>query len=257
MNNDNGHTMKDTDYQEPSAKSIYDSPTQHNSDYEVGSDSDEISSSNASDISGGAVKIIIDQQGYSRRSSNPETASDSQITCSIITWNLAEASPSEEDVAFIRKFRSSSDFVLFGGQETENTKPRRNEGSRSKEIRRLLIKMLGRKFVPLAIHSLGGVQLALFCKRSILDELEHVSIADVACGIGNVFHNKGAIGAFVQMKARNGGNEDSTKRKKSVKMLLVACHLVSIFLLSSKFYVMTIYTNSSIQSDRSNNRPHM
>lgn len=88
--------------------------------------------------------------------------------------------------------------------------------------------MLGPKYVPLALHSLGGVQFALFCKKSILKELEHVSIADVACGIGNVFHNKGAIGAFVKMKARNGENQGtgSIKRKESVKMLFVASHLV-------------------------------
>ena len=73
---------------------------------------------------------------------------------------------------------------------------------------------------------MGGVQFALFCKRSILSDLEHVSIADVACGIGNVFHNKGAIGAFIQMKARNGNVANPMKRKKSIKMLLVACHLV-------------------------------
>jgi len=91
--------------------------------------------------------------------------------------------------------------------------------------------MLGKKYVPLAIHSLRGVQFALFCKSSILDELEHVSIADVACCIGNVFHNKGAIGAFVQMKARNmEGQKNASQRDKSVRMSFVTCHLVSEFL---------------------------
>jgi hypothetical protein len=159
----------------------------------------------------------------------------SEITCSVVTWNLAELSPTESDAAFIKSFRevggNGSDFVLFGGQETENTKPRRTEGSRSRELRRILIKMLGKNYVPLALHSLGGVQFALFCKNTIVDELEHVSIADVACGIGNLFHNKGAIGAFVQMKARNTGTggKDAINRKKSVKMLFVACHLVRFF----------------------------
>jgi len=159
---------------------------------------------------------------------------DSEITCSVVTWNLAESSPSESDAAFIKDFRktrgSGSDFVLFGGQETENPKPRRTEGSRSRELRRILIRMLGKNYVPLALHSLGGVQFALFCKNTIVDQLEHVSIADVACGIGNVFHNKGAIGAFVQMKARNmgaSGGNDVANRKKSVKMLFVACHLAA------------------------------
>ena len=159
--------------------------------------------------------------------------SESDMTVSVVTWNLAESSPSEEEAAFIKRFRTirngGSDLIMFGSQETENPKPRRTEGSRSVEIRRLLVKMLGKKYVPLVLHSLGGVQFALFCKRSILGEIEDVSIADVACGIGNVFHNKGAIGAFLQIKARNGydANDTAVHRKKSVKLLLVACHLVS------------------------------
>jgi len=192
-------------------------------------------------ISGGAVKIILDKTREASEASSEESVDvnqqvheNSRITCSVVTWNLAESSPSEDEAAFIKQFRetkgSGSDFVIFGSQETENSKPRRAEGSRSKEIRRLLIKMLGKKYVPLALHSLGGVQFALFCKRSILGDLEHVSIADVACGIGNVFHNKGAIGAFVQMKARNGSDtKGMKKKKKSVKMLFVTCHLVSIY----------------------------
>ena len=97
--------------------------------------------------------------------------------------------------------------------------------------------MLGRKYVPLAIHSLGGVQFCLFCKRSILSEIESVSVADVACGIGNVFHNKGAIAAFVQIKARerkekviSTDNTDPPKalaRAKSIRMLFVTAHMAA------------------------------
>ena len=158
---------------------------------------------------------------------------DDDIIVSVVTWNMAESSPSEEEANFLKAFRSvggeGSDIVLIGTQETENVKPRRSEGSRSRELRRLAIKMLGKQYVPLAIHSLGGVQMALFCKRSILDDVEFVSVSDVPCGIGNVFHNKGAIGAYLKMKARNGPQQGDLKcqRKKSIKMLLVSCHLVS------------------------------
>ena len=91
-----------------------------------------------------------------------------------------------------------------------------------------MIKRLGRNYVPIAIHSLGGVQFGLFCKRSILGEVEFAGVADVACGIGNVFHNKGAIAAFVQMKARerkrgtDGAKHTGPKRAKSLKMMFVA-----------------------------------
>ena len=159
---------------------------------------------------------------------------DTDVCVSVVTWNLAEESPAEDEARFIRRFRKSgttgkgSDFVLLGGQECENIKPRRAEGRRSREIRRLMVKMLGKKYVPIAIHSIGGIQFCLFCKRSILHHIEHVSVADVTCGIGNVFHNKGAIAAFVQMKARKQLEDDNQiKRANSIKMLFVAAHMAA------------------------------
>jgi hypothetical protein len=100
-----------------------------------------------------------------------------------------------------------------------------------------MIKMLGRKYVPLASHSLGGVQFGLFCKRSILGDIEFVSVADVACGIGNVFHNKGAIAAFMQIRARERKVDLSSSeqakaskplaRAKSLRMLFVTAHMAA------------------------------
>ena len=163
--------------------------------------------------------------------------SRNDMTVSVVTWNLAELAPSEEEAAFIRTFRktkpcgdgeSGSDFVLISGQECENIKPRRSEGHRSREYRRLMVKMLGKKYIPLAIHSLGGIQFGLFCKRSVLHEVELVKVADVTCGIGNVFHNKGAIAAFLQMKARNGdGDKNKTPRQRSMKMMFVTAHMAA------------------------------
>ena len=159
---------------------------------------------------------------------------DSDAVVSVVTWNLAEDSPSEGDAAFIRKFRKNgvlpgegSDLVLISGQECENIKPRRSEGRRSREYRRLMIKMLGRGYVPLALHLLGGIQFGLFAKRSFVKEIVDVSVADVTCGIGNVFHNKGAIAAFLTLKARNQDTDDDKKRSKTVRMVFVTAHLAA------------------------------
>uniref|UniRef100_A0A7S2YER7 Inositol polyphosphate-related phosphatase domain-containing protein n=1 Tax=Entomoneis paludosa TaxID=265537 RepID=A0A7S2YER7_9STRA len=158
---------------------------------------------------------------------------DTDMHISVVTWNLAEESPQEQDAAFIKKFRKcgmdkkGSDFVLISGQECENIKPRRTEGRRSREYRRLMIKMLGKNYVPIAMHMLGGIQFGLFCKCDMLEKLEHVSAADVTCGIGNVFHNKGAIAAFVKVKARNDHAEKGEARSKSVKMLFVTAHMAA------------------------------
>eukprot|EP00977_Amphora_coffeiformis_P015792 scaffold4724_cov166-Amphora_coffeaeformis.AAC.11 len=157
---------------------------------------------------------------------------DTDIFVSAVTWNLAEESPEEEDAAFIKNFRKhgfdkkGSDFVLISGQECENIKPRRNEGRRSREFRRLMVKNLGKRYVPIAIHQLGGIQFGLFCRRSILGDVESVSVVDVTCGIGNVFHNKGAIAAFVRLKARNKERDDQP-RAKSLNMLFVTAHMAA------------------------------
>mmetsp|Transcript_34189 Transcript_34189/g.80506 ORF Transcript_34189/g.80506 Transcript_34189/m.80506 type:complete len:1467 (-) Transcript_34189:90-4490(-) len=158
---------------------------------------------------------------------------ESDAVVSVVTWNLAEDSPSEEDAAFIRKFRENgispgqgSDLVLISGQECENIKPRRSEGRRSREYRRLMIKMLGQDYVPVALHLLGGIQFGLFAKKSFLKEIEDVTLTDVTCGIGNVLHNKGAIAAFVKVKARND-KEENKNRSKSLRMVFVTAHLAA------------------------------
>jgi len=92
----------------------------------------------------------------------------------------------------------------------------------------LMIKMLGKEYVPLALHLLGGIQFGLFVKRSFLKNIEDVSVADVTCGIGNVFHNKGAIAAFVKVKARNEvGKREDVKRSKTIQMIFVSAHLAA------------------------------
>ena len=161
---------------------------------------------------------------------------DTDAVVSVVTWNLAEESPSETDASFIRHFRkcgiahgTGSDLVLISGQECENIKPRRSEGRRSREYRRLMIKMLGKQYVPIALHLLGGIQFGLFAKRSFLKEIEHVSVADVTCGIGNVFHNKGAIAAFVRLKARNPSSNENggNSLSKSLRMVFVTSHMAA------------------------------
>ena len=73
--------------------------------------------------------------------------------------------------------------------------------------------------------------MGLFCRREVLGEVTHVSLADVTCGVGNVFHNKGAIGAYVTMKARNGPDDGANggegRRSDTVRLLFVVAHLAA------------------------------
>jgi hypothetical protein len=157
-----------------------------------------------------------------------ELVDDDCVTLSIVTWNLGEASPSEKECSFIKRFRKDtsgigSDLVMIGAQECEDIKPRRTEGSRSRHLRRMGIMMLGEEYVPLAIHSLGGIQCAFYCHRNVLGDVEMISLADVTCGVGNVFHNKGAIGVYLKMKRHNTENDMA----KSSRYLFVTGHLAA------------------------------
>lgn len=69
-----------------------------------------------------------------------EDSPDSVRVC-VVTWNLAEVSPPARDVEFIRRVSRESDLVAVGVQEIENLKPRRHEGGRTREWRRLLIRL--------------------------------------------------------------------------------------------------------------------
>ena len=206
------------------------------SDSEIGQDT-STTSSKANGLSTSESNAVFDDSNIEAVTVENDEFSGAPImkadlTVSVVTWNLAEESPLPEDATFLKRFRhngkdreSSSDLVLISGQECENIKPRRSEGSRSREFRRLMIIMLGKDYVPLAMHLLGGIQFCLFCKRSILADIQKASVADVTCGIGNVFHNKGAIGCFLQMKAKDDSNFGGVS--KSVRMLFVTAHMAA------------------------------
>ena len=155
-----------------------------------------------------------------------ETNDGDSLTLSIVTWNLGESEPSEEDASsFFSRFHNS-DLVMIGAQECEDIKPRRTKGQRSRHFRRLSIMMLGENYVPLAIHSLGGIQCALYCHRNVLGEVDMIDVADVTCGVGGVFHNKGAIGIYLKMIRRDYDDEQKSITKTS-RILLVTGHLAA------------------------------
>ena len=196
----------------------------------------DLSETSASTLSGSSSEQSISEVKVTRKWLEQSEDRDDDITVSVVTWNLAEESPSEEDALFFRKFRSNgiregtgSDLVLISGQECENIKPRRSEGRRSREFRRLMVKMLGRQYVPIGLHMLGGIQFGLFARRSFLKQIEHASIADVTCGIGNVFHNKGAIAAYLQVKARGAGKDGDAdvQMSKSLRFMFITAHLAA------------------------------
>ncbi|CBN78320.1 conserved unknown protein [Ectocarpus siliculosus] len=124
---------------------------------------------------------------------------DNSVEVCVLTWNLAEESPPADDLEFLRQATRETDLVAVGVQEIENLKPRRNEGGRTREWRRLLMRTLGRDFVRVGHHAMGAVQLTLFARREVLDRVKVIKLTEVVCGVGNVLQNKGGIGAYVRV----------------------------------------------------------
>ena len=120
---------------------------------------------------------------------------------SVITWNLAEKSPSKKDYSFLRNYRDD-DIVVIGAQECEDVRPRREEGHRSKAWRALQTASLGKGFVCLAQHRMGGLQIGIYAKKNVASKIQGTQILDVACGVGNVLTNKGAICVLLRIKGR-------------------------------------------------------
>jgi hypothetical protein len=70
-----------------------------------------------------------------------------EYNISIVSWNLAEKSPSKKDCLLI----------VIGVQECEDVRPRREEGHRSRAWKTLQKISLGKDFICLAQHRMGGM----------------------------------------------------------------------------------------------------
>ena len=119
----------------------------------------------------------------------------------VLTWNMAETSPTEQDCEFIKSFRDS-DLVVMGVQECEDIKPRRHEGRRSRAWRALQLSSLGSTYDVIAQHKAGGMQIAVYAKKKLANKITGALVLDVACGIGNVLSNKGAICVLLRLRKK-------------------------------------------------------
>jgi hypothetical protein len=121
------------------------------------------------------------------------------ISIGILSWNLAEKSPSAEDCSFLSELKDC-DLVALGIQECEDLRPRRHEGRRSKKWQNIHRKIFGKRYECLAAHKFGGLQLVLYANKHAAKLVSGVQTIEVACGIGNVLNNKGAISVLLRMQ---------------------------------------------------------
>lgn len=134
--------------------------------------------------------------------SNTSNKSYKTYNISTITWNLAESVPQTPSYSFLRNYKDS-DIIVLGVQECENVKPRRHEGHRSVAWKAIQNKYFNKKkFNCLVQHKMGGLQISVYIKKSLQNQVQGVQILDVACGVGNVLTNKGAVCAVLRMKGK-------------------------------------------------------
>lgn len=144
---------------------------------------------------------VNDSVGYSTFTPTKDPLPPLNLNLSVLTWNLAEKAPSEQECDFIKYFRES-DIVCLGVQECEDIKPRRHEGHRSRIWKAIQKKKLGKSFECLAQHKMGGIQLSVWAKKRIVKKIHGVHVLDVACGVGNVLTNKGAICVLLRVRGK-------------------------------------------------------
>lgn len=121
------------------------------------------------------------------------------LTMGVITWNLAEKQLIEMD--FLKSFKAC-DIVAIGVQECEDIRPRRKEGRRSRKLRALQRKIMGKDFKCLVQSKLGGIQLTVYARSNVSTAVQGVQVVDVACGVGNVLMNKGAVCALLRIRGK-------------------------------------------------------
>lgn len=116
----------------------------------------------------------------------------------VVTWNMAERSPSQSDCNFLHNY-DDCDIVALGLQECEDIRPRRREGRRLRKWRQLRDGVYRNDFQCVREVKLGGLHLSLLIKKSKLRVLKRAKAFSIPCGVGNILANKGAVGVILRL----------------------------------------------------------
>eukprot|EP00919_Chromeraceae_sp_WS-2016_P056345 GHVR01133754.1.p1 GENE.GHVR01133754.1~~GHVR01133754.1.p1 ORF type:complete len:531 (+),score=88.67 GHVR01133754.1:116-1708(+) len=114
-------------------------------------------------------------------------------------WNMQGKKPPEECKRLVRP-DIPHDIVVFGTCECKWSIQRNFIVNSKSSIEDTLRRTLPSKFVPLRVHALQAIHLAVFVRRELKNKITKVHSSHVATGIGGVMGNKGGVGISFQLE---------------------------------------------------------
>ncbi|KAL6745845.1 Endonuclease/exonuclease/phosphatase [Haematococcus lacustris] len=140
-----------------------------------------------------------------------------QLRLHVITFNMGEALPETLPDTLLSAYRGGADLYVVGSQES----------CPLPDWEKLLQDSLGPAYVKVAQESLtainvkpavkpinlSAISLILYARQEVAHLITEIQTSFVACGVGNVLHNKGGVAVSC--------------RVAGVRLLLVTCHLAA------------------------------
>lgn len=117
------------------------------------------------------------------------------LKVAIVTWNLAERFPDMEHLGFLRDLRGH-DIIVVGVQEFQPviaTVGLTASAHHHTIWEAMVSSMLGPRYGMPGSCAMGAVHVAVFTRRELLPTFSNLQTSSIACGIGNVLTNKGAV----------------------------------------------------------------
>lgn len=112
-----------------------------------------------------------------------------------MTWNLAERFPDMEHLGFLRDLRGH-DLIVVGVQEFQPVVATVGLSASAHHHtiwEAMLASTLGPRYGMPGSCTMGAVHVAVFARRELLPTFSNLQTSSIACGVGNVLTNKGAV----------------------------------------------------------------
>ena len=118
------------------------------------------------------------------------------------------------------KMLINSDIVVFGAQEL---------GLETDAFEKMLLKLMGLKYVTIKVKRLKGLFIAMFAKIKLAKKIHSIHSEATRTGLGNIYGNKGAVGisckidrtSFCFVNAHLAALRSSTKLQKRIEDIVL------------------------------------